>query len=755
ELTALLQDLRLITLEAAPDQEYWGLVDAARPAVSRVLGFADLLLHEPPNSRLESYREDVGKIRTAAAQFLTLARESDLLICLETGRHWESPCAGSRGSGRTGNAKGRVLIVDDETLNREVLCRRLQREGYQPTGVRSGREALNLLKEESFDAVLLDILMPEMSGVDVLQEMKGDETLRYLPVIMLSALTDVGRVARCVELGADDYLPKPINAVLLRARLGACLEKKRLRDQEQAHLRALHAEKERLSVTLSSLADAVVTTDEKGRVLLVNEVAAELIGADMDEVEGRLFDEVFRIFDRTTQQVAHSTVAEVLSRGSVVESAAGLAIRARDGAERLVSVRSAPISDQAGGIEGTVVVIRDITEREKMAEELLRASKLQSIGVLAGGLAHDFNNMLTAVLGNLSLVRHRRNLPAEVVPSIQEAENGALRAQELTRYLLTFADGGAPLKQELHPGPLIEETSMFAVRGSDVQCELALSQGLWEIDADPAQLAQVISNVVLNAVEASSSGARIRVEAENISLPSSASSDAAAGDYLRITVKDSGAGIRHEDLPRVFDPFFTTKRQARGLGLAAAYSITQRHGGRITVASELGVGTTITLLFPALRRDTTEQLSDSQSRTPAHPGELRVGFDNTKERRVLVMDDEESICLLVSTMLGELGYDVVTTADGDSALAEHTAARSAGRPFDLAFFDLTIPGGMGGKEAIRRLREVDNTIRVIVSSGYSNDPVMANFEEHGFNGVLPKPYMVQDLIRVVDEVIAA
>ena len=359
-----------------------------------------------------------------------------------------------------------MLVVDDESLNREMLIRRLQREGCHPAGACSGPEALELLGRDQFDVILLDIQMPGMNGIEVLQVLKQDAQFRHLPVIMLSALTDVDRVARCIELGADDYLPKPINAVLLRARLGACLEKKRFRDQEQVQ-----------------------------------------------------------------------------------------------------------------------------------AEELLRTSKLQSIGALAGGLAHDFNNMLTAVLGNLSLLRYRGTLPAEALPQIVEAERGALRAQELTRYLLTFAEGGAPIKESVAVAPLLRETSAFVLRGSHVQGDIHIPSDLWALSADPNQLAQVISNVVLNAMEATPGGGGIQVSAENATsaphLPD--------GDYVAIRVRDFGVGIATDRLPRIFDPFFTTKNQARGLGLAAAYSIVQRHGGHIGVESAPAVGTTVMIYLPASR----------------------------------------------------------------------------------------------------------------------------------------------------------
>jgi len=751
ELTGLLQDKNLIATTPQPDREFWPLGHVVDNAIKRVIKFVDSVLDRPDNERFSVCRDDLEKIRSAARHFLETAGSSSLLIRLETARHWDNaPAAFTRKSSPTSVpiGRGRVLIVDDESLNREILCRRLQREGYQASGAASGREALDILRRESFDAVLLDILMPEMGGIEVLQTLKQDPQLRHIPVIMLSALTEVERVVRCIELGAEDYLPKPTNSVLLRARLGACLEKKQLRDQEQAHFQALHAEKERLSVTLRSLADAVITTDAAGRIVLLNDVAVALTGISREAATGRPLEEVFRIYHRASGQPAANVVIEVLEKNTVVESESGIALMPPDGIERLVSLRSAPIHDHEGVINGTVVVVRDITEKEKMAEELLRASKLQSIGVLAGGLAHDFNNMLTAVQGNLSLLRVLPSLPPDALPSIREAERGALRVQELTQYLLTFSEGGAPIKQVIQARKLIKETSAFVVRGSNVNCEFSLAADLWETEADPNQIAQVISNIVLNAVEATPNGGKIHVNAENVTAPPA---HLPHGDYLCVIVRDQGTGISPEHLSRIYDPFFTTKKQARGLGLAAAYSIIQRHGGHVSVSSAVGAGTTVTFHLRAIRPLVSAQ-PPAPGISPAPAAEVVSKTETSREKlRVLIMDDDDSIRMLAGIMFKQLGYDVVTTPDGEGALTAHAEAIKGGKPFNLVVMDLTIPGGMGGKEAIRRLREKDTEVLAIVSSGYSHDPVMAQYAQHGFNGVLPKPYARNGLIEALKQ----
>jgi CheY-like chemotaxis protein len=346
--------------------------------------------------------------------------------------------------------------------------------------------------------------------------------------------------------------------------------------------------------------------------------------------------------------------------------------------------------------------------------------------------------MLTAVLGNLSLLRYRGYCPPEALPLITEAERGALRAQELTRYLLTFAEGGAPIKESVPLAPLLRDTSGFVLRGSKVHCDIQTPAQLWALNADPNQLAQVISNVVLNAVEATPGAGEILLRAENTTraphLPD--------GDYVVITVQDFGVGSAPERLSRIFDPFFTAKNQARGLGLAAAYSIVQRHGGHIAVESALNVGTTVSITLPASRVPAAAEPAHAAPNPP-------VAASADRPLRVLVMDDEEPIRNLTKIALSMVQHEVVCTEDGDAFLAAHAAARASGRPFDVAVLDLTIPGGMGGKDAIRALRERDQEIRAIVSSGYSTDPVMSQCLEYGFDAVLPKPYIVSDLLRLV------
>jgi signal transduction histidine kinase/CheY-like chemotaxis protein len=390
-----------------------------------------------------------------------------------------------------------------------------------------------------------------------------------------------------------------------------------------------------------------------------------------------------------------------------------------------------------------VVVSRDITERKKIEEELLRASKLESLGVLAGGIAHDFNNLLTAIIGNLSLAKTSSNPSAEVVKCMVEAEKASLRAKGLTQQLLAFAKGGAPVRKTTAINPVLREAAGFALPGSKVRCEFHLPDDLWMVEIDEGQISQVINNLVINAQQAMPEGGIISIRGENFTLDTEKAGEHVLfqqGRYLKISITDHGTGIKKEHLSRIFDPYFTTKQRGSGLGLATAYSIIKNHEGYITVTSELGVGTTFTLYLPASFKD-----------LPSQPNQRERSL--LGKGKILVMDDEESIRELLVQMLTYCGYEAIVAGDGETAILLYTEATRAGLPFHAVIMDLTIPGMMGGKEAVKLLLDIDPDAKAIVSSGYANDPVMAEFRKYGFRGVVAKPYQIEELSEVLQTVL--
>jgi len=389
-----------------------------------------------------------------------------------------------------------------------------------------------------------------------------------------------------------------------------------------------------------------------------------------------------------------------------------------------------PLKSADGKILGYVGTMEEITELRQAGEDLLKSQKIESLGVLAGGIAHDFNNILTIILGNVSLARLQLHDPEKVTTRLEEAENATARAKELAQQLLTFARGGEPVKKIIEVCGLLKEAAGFALHGSNVRGEFALANDLWPVEADEGQLSQVIQNLVLNAVQAMPEGGTVTISAEN------AESTKAGKRYVKISVADTGAGISEEHLQRIFDPYFTTKHKGSGLGLATCYSIIMKHGGKIRATSTLGKGSTFNISLPA-----------SDQERVVKPNSRKAVFHGSG--RVLVMDDEEDIRKLTKALLADLGYTVETVENGVEAADLYRKRKEEGTPFSAVILDLTIPGGIGGKEGIERLLRIDPDIKAIVSSGYSTDPIMANYRDYGFSAVLVKPYRLQDISTVL------
>jgi signal transduction histidine kinase/CheY-like chemotaxis protein len=412
---------------------------------------------------------------------------------------------------------------------------------------------------------------------------------------------------------------------------------------------------------------------------------------------------------------------------------------AKDGTERILADSGAPIRDREGKIIGVVLVFRDITERRVIEEELQKMEKLESIGILAGGIAHDFNNLLMGILGNVGLAKiYMKTEEPDVMEKLTEAERACFQAKELTQQLLIFSKGGAPIKKLTSISELIIDTVTFVLRGSNVRCKFSISEDLWPVEVDEGQMSQVISNLIINADQAMPEGGIIQVQAENIMMEKLPSLTLKPGRYIKVTIKDNGIGIPREHLSKVFDPYFSTKQMGSGLGLATAYSIIKRHDGDIRVESELGVGTTFYIYLPA-----------SEKPFPVKEEKEEKIFSG--KGKVLVMDDEAVVRKVTGEMLIYIGYEVEYARDGVEAIEIYKRAKEKGEPFDAVILDLTVAGGMGGKEAIEKLLEIDPEVRAIVSSGYSNDPIMANFKEYGFRAMVVKPYKIKGLSKAVQE----
>jgi signal transduction histidine kinase/ActR/RegA family two-component response regulator len=377
-------------------------------------------------------------------------------------------------------------------------------------------------------------------------------------------------------------------------------------------------------------------------------------------------------------------------------------------------------------------------ERLSLERQLLRAQKLDSLGLLAGGIAHDFNNILTAIMGNISYAKKELDLSHQAYEPLVRAEKAAKRAAGLARQLLTFAKGGEPVKKYISLPQTVQETLSLVLSGTNVQAAVNLAPDLQTLYADEGQISQAFHNIIINAVQAMPSGGTLAVSARNIAISGSNSFGLPAGEYVRISFEDEGCGIAPEIMERIFDPYFTSKEGGSGLGLASTYSIIKKHDGHISVSSSYGKGAIFNIILPGFDRQVAEEISAAPV------------SDNIKEAcSILVMDDDEMVRELAVISIKRLGYKVVCCEDGLQAVSLYRAAYDVGAPYHLVIMDLTIPGRMGGVKAAQEILAIDPAARMIVSSGYSKDPVMANFSDYGFCAALEKPYNIDEIARIL------
>lgn len=478
--------------------------------------------------------------------------------------------------------------------------------------------------------------------------------------------------------------------------------------------------------------DIIWQIDLAGIITYVSPSVTPTLGYSVDETIGMAMTDLL-----TNDSAEHF---KAVLDGGVGEEVLALSLtyQGKDGADREGEVRLHSYADLDGNLLGIQGMTRDVTDSRRMEQELRKVEKLEAIGLLAGGIAHDLNNFLTGIVGNISLARHARE-ESERERLLGVAEDEAMRVTDLTQQLLTFSKGGSPRFEPKDLASLVRRTISFATSGSAVVVECDFPDGACVAQVDEGQIKQVISNLTINAVQAMPGGGQVQAAIKSIVLDADNELKLTPGDFLELTYSDSGAGIPADQLQKIFDPFYTTKPSGNGLGLATSYAIIEKHGGAISVSSEVGVGTTFRILLPAW----AGKPADEAQRKPDAP---RVGG------RVLFMDDETSIRSLAMEALGGAGHDVVACRDGTEAIDEFTKARSQGRPFSVVVLDLTIPGGKGGVQTLREILAIDPNAQCVLTSGYSANAAIAEYREHGFVRVLAKPFRLEDLTRMVGEV---
>lgn len=497
----------------------------------------------------------------------------------------------------------------------------------------------------------------------------------------------------------------------------------------------IEKEKEYLSATLASIGDGVISYDTEGKVFLMNRVAEDMTGLCSDEAIGRNIREILRLSNDSSDDTFFNAIGNVSDKYNISDIGVPFRMHDKNGDERIIEVTSSMIKLEGKPL-GIVMALRDITLKNKIDTEIIKMSKLETIGVLAGGIAHDFNNLLTGISGNLSIAKKIAGNDHTLSEIILDIEKAVKRSSALTRQLLTFARGGDPLKIPASLRDIVHESVKFIVKDPAIKCIIRIPDDLRDVLIDPNQINQSINNLLINAIQAMPDGGEITISAKNLSdIPPDLPLD--PGEYICLEISDTGCGIPPESLSRIFDPFFTSKTTGTGLGLTSTYSIIKKHRGIINVYSEPGSGTTFEIYLRAAD-EPAEADMHAQSST------FRTGGGS-----ILIMDDEEYILEVFMKMLRYQGYSVECVKKGEDAIKKYREHYERGNPFDYVILDLTIYGGMGGREAIEILKGINPGIKAIVSSGYSENPVMANFREYGFSGVLTKPYSIDDILKVL------
>ncbi|MBI9092987.1 MAG: response regulator [Desulfobacterium sp.] len=671
----------------------------------------------------------------------------------------------------------KILAIDDKQDNLITLSavlRSLIPDCNIITAL-SGVEGIEKAISESPDTILLDIKMPGMDGYEVCNRLKANEQTKHIPVIMISAIrTESQDLVKGLDSGADAYLAKPIDEHLLIAQVNTALRTKKAEDQ-------LRNQKESMEAMVRDRTAELLLTNQQ----LKNEIEERKQAEKMlKESESKLLQAQYIsrmgdfTWDLSTGDVTFSKglygllkydvdmeknhqsvdanihhsedlervktwLMEMISSGEKKLPPTEFRITCHDGTliDIYIEGRIEFKDGEAVKIFGTC---QDITEQKTIEKELQKMQNIKSVGTLAGGIAHDFNNILMGLFGNISIAKDKLSKDHPGFKFLEETEKSMGRATRLTKQLLTFAKGGAPVKEDISLGALAKEIACFDLSGSNVRLVFEPADGLWMAQVDKGQIQQVFSNLTINADQAMPDGGHLHITLENAVVSENAVPNLCPGKYIKVSVGDEGTGIEQKYLDRIFDPYFTTKQTGCGLGLATVISIINKHNGHINVESQLGKGTHFTFYLPAVENQGCPETNQA----------VVMNVPKAEQTaRVLVMDDEKVILKVTQKMLERIGYEVETACCGEQAIEMCKQAVDAGKAFDFVIMDLTIPGGIGGKEAIREILEIDPNARAIVSSGYADDPVMANYAEYGFKGMAAKPYTLDELRAVMGQVL--
>ncbi len=656
----------------------------------------------------------------------------------------------------------RVLVVDDLADGLYMLQSLLTGNGYEAVTARNGREALELARRSKPDLIISDILMPVMDGFTLCRQWKKDPELRDIPFVFYTATyTDADDERFALSLGADKFIVKPSETDaflnLIKETLAAC-DPKESRPAPATPPGETTYLKEYNEVLIRKLEDKLTQLESANRALAIKDFAIEssisgIIMADPQERLTYANDSFSLMWGYSKPELTGKPLGDLVKDPSALRFIRGefqqkggwlgeVEAKRKDGSTFTSLIAAHSIMDRANKAVGLMLSCMDVTERKRMQEELQRHQKLESLNLFAGGIAHDFNNLLTGLFGNIQLARQELPPGSPAVEYLDEVAGVFERAKDLAQRLLTYAKGTSANIREVRVDEVLHECCVLSLSGSNVRCDFKMAEGLWTVRADANQLSQVFNNLVINARQAMKDGGDITITAENRRIEADEIAQLPAGKYVVIAIKDTGTGIPEEVLPRVFDPFFTTKPDGSGLGLATSYAIVKYLGGHIGVVSIPGAGATFSVCLPA--HFGARAAAPVKSTIEVYRG----------DGRVLVMDDEKVIRNLVRQMLRLGGYDGVVAADGEEALEIFRSSISSGEPFSAVILDLTIRGGMGGAATAVELLRLDPNAAIIISSGYTDDAAVSQLREMGCIELIPKPYLLHELLATVKAVIS-
>ena len=622
----------------------------------------------------------------------------------------------------------KILIVEDERLVAKDIQESLNRLGYQDCKITaSGDSALNLLEDDHYNLILMDIMIKgTMDGIETAEQIN---IKHKIPLIFLTAYTDEETISRAKKAEPYGYILKPFEERDLYITIEMALNKYRMGLK-------LQERKKWFESTLNCLAEAVITTNAKGFIQYMNPLAENLTEWKIEEAQNKYFTDVF-IIENSAYQNSTLTIDYFIDNREILPQTF---LISKTGRKILIEDNATPIKED-NKVLGMVLVFKDITEKKYLEEELLKSKKLESLGVLAGGIAHDFNNILTGILGSLSLSKLLSNSNEKLIKLLEKAEQAVAKAKDLTQQLLVFSKGGSPVKETATILDLIKDSAEFVLHGSNIKLDIEADNDLKNVSIDKNQISYVIQNVIKNSKEALPNGGIIFIECKNIMLKGNNSFNLKAGSYIEVKIKDEGLGISSEDLSKVFDPYYSTKKKGSGLGLATAYSVIRKHGGYIDINSKEMIGTEIRFFLPTIEDKILKKIMQNDQTIAKGTGS------------VLLMDDDLMICEVTGNILNMLGYETFIANHGERAIEIYKEHLEKDDRIDLVILDLTIQGGMGGKETMENLLSIDPEVKAIVSSGYSDDPIMSHFEKYGFKGFIAKPYQINDLSQKLKEVI--